>query len=231
MKSILLLALTISISTGCDTKKAVEPAMDEAAMVEKAANAAADADQKAKAAASAEKTAAGEPVQTPPSEIADGDYIKVIAMHEPKKEGDPVVVEFSSFSVTDMAFDPNALVGGTATLEIDLGSLSSGSSDRDAHLKTPDFLNVPKMPTAVVKVKVDKKNGKKYMGTATVNAHGEKAQWPISFEVVKQMDDGVVVKASHEFKRSDLKVGAPPSKDMTVADKLILEMQLTLQNT
>ena len=228
MKTILLLTLAVSVGFGCKKKDAAEPTMDEAAET------AAKADEMvAKDGKAMDKKAMGEKAmdEKAMADKAAGDYIKVTAMHEPKKPEDPVVVEFKNFSVTEMDFDPKKLVGGKATLEIELASLSSGNGDRDGHLKNPDFLDVAKMPKAIVKVSVDKKNGKKYMGTAHVEAHGMKAKWPVSFEIVKEMDDGVVIKASHSFKRSDLKVGSPPSKDLPVADKLTLDLQLTLQNT
>src|SRR5687768_4374447 len=64
----------------------------------------------------------------------NADFISVYAEHAPeKKPGDPVEVKFEKFTVKKASFDPAKIEGGTATIEVDLASLKSGSDKRDTH--------------------------------------------------------------------------------------------------
>src|SRR5215468_2903782 len=86
--------------------------------------------------------ASGSPAPTPaaeppkPTPAADGDRVEVLARHRPNAgqedlDADPVVVRFHKFAVTKASFDPKNLEGGTATLELDMASITSGSVERD----------------------------------------------------------------------------------------------------
>ena len=44
-------------------------------------------------------------------------------------------------------FDPDRPEDATVTMEIDAASLDTGHDERDAHLRSPDFLNVKEFPT------------------------------------------------------------------------------------
>lgn len=174
-----------------------------------------------------------EPVAEKPAEPAadaSADYVHVIGSHFPKKEGDPITVDFKTFAVTEAKLtDVENLEGSTATLEIDLTSLATDQSKRDEHLKTADYLDVGVAPKAVVKVSDVKKDGDGYAAKADVEAHGAKASFPIKFSVVEKKPDGVKIKGSHEFKRGDFKIGKPEGdpKEGT-AENLTLEFQLTV---
>jgi polyisoprenoid-binding protein YceI len=55
-----------------------------------------------------------------------------------------VSVWFDKFRVAKASFDPQTIEGGTATIELDLASLRSGSSERDDDLKSPTYIDVGK---------------------------------------------------------------------------------------
>jgi polyisoprenoid-binding protein YceI len=54
--------------------------------------------------------------------------------------------QFTSFR-GEVDGDPEDITTAKARFEVDLGSIDSGNADRDAHLKSADFLDVEKHPT------------------------------------------------------------------------------------
>lgn len=156
------------------------------------------------------------------------DYLKVIGDHVDATKG-KVEVTFAKWSVTKASFDPANLEGGTAELSIDPTSLSSGIPDRDAHLKSTDFLDVAKFTTVTVKVDNVKKSGEKtYTADATLNLHGVEKKLPVSFDVVGSTADSVTVKTSVPFNRLDFQVAGVQDK---VKPELTLEAVLTLKKS
>lgn len=168
--------------------------------------------------------------QAPADDKAD--YITVEASHAEPKPTDPVIVKFEKFTVTKADIkDPANLEGSTAELEIDLASLKTDSDKRDAHLKSPDYLEVEKTPKAMVKVDSVKKSGDNaYTAEAKVSAHGIEKKFPVTFQVAEVLPDGGVrVKGEHKFELKDFKLGK--EKDEGVAPGLLVKMQLTLKKS
>ncbi|HET6613801.1 MAG TPA: YceI family protein [Kofleriaceae bacterium] len=195
-------------------------------------------DQAASQSAPATEPAAETAETTPPAETpeavaeaekptANADYITILAGHNPPKPIDPVKVSFTKFDVVQADFDPKNLEGGTAELVVDLSSIKTDSAKRDAHLQSPDYLDVAKFPQAHVSItKVKKTGDNTYSAEAVVSAHGKEVTWPVTFEVVDTGDDFVRVKAEHEFSRTELGVGKTEG-DPTAAEMKV-ELMLTL---
>ncbi|HZX73637.1 MAG TPA: YceI family protein, partial [Cyclobacteriaceae bacterium] len=62
-----------------------------------------------------------------------------------------------------------------ATIELtaDVKSINTGITDRDTHLKSPDFFDAEKFPTLTFKSKsIKKAEGKKYIVTGDLTLHG-----------------------------------------------------------
>lgn len=59
---------------------------------------------------------------------------------------------FESFDI-DAAFDPQNPAATTLVVTIDAASINTRDEKRDAHLKSPDFLNVAQYPTLTFKSK------------------------------------------------------------------------------
>ena len=177
----------------------------------------------------AEEPAAEEPKAEEPAaaaEEAGADYVKVIANHSPPKDGDPVVVAVQGFEIANASFDPANLEGGSAELVLDLNTINSGSDKRDGHLKSPDFLDVAKLPKMTVKIgDIKKGDGGAYTAKAAIL---DKTM-DIQFEVVETMADGVKVKGSHKFDRTELGIGAPAGDKVPVANEITVELMLTLK--
>jgi len=167
-----------------------------------------------------------------PAPVAGVDHITVLAKHEPAKPDDPVKVSFSRFTVTKATFDPANLEGATATVEIDLASLSSGSEKRDGHLKTPSYIDLAKFTTATVDVANVKKQGdKSYTADAKVKFRDAEKTYPVAFDVLDASADSVRIKGSQKFPRADFNVGTEPGPEESVAKELEIQLQLTLKKT
>lgn len=231
MKALTTLAFALTLAiTGCKKKEEAPPATPTAGSADTAGSAAVGSGSGSAGSAAVVEA----PKETPPP-AADpaAEYISVFASHAEKKPGDPVEVKFQKFTVKKAAFDPKNLEGGTATIEIDLASLSSGSEKRDGHLKTPDYIDVAKFTTATVDVaNVKKKDDTHYTAEAKVNFHGAEKTYPIEFEVVETGADSVKIKTAQKFQRADFNLGKPePGADESVAKELELKAQLTLKKT
>ncbi len=161
------------------------------------------------------------------------DFIDVLAEHKKKKEGDPVVIHFTKFKVTKAAFDPAKVEGGTATIEVDLTSLTSGSGQRDEHLKSADYLNTGKLGTMTIAIdNVKTKAGKTYTADANVKLAGIDRKYPVEFEVVDAKEDWIRVKGERKFPRGDFKIGKDVGdKDESVGPDITIKVGLTLKKT
>jgi polyisoprenoid-binding protein YceI len=184
------------------------------------------------------KPAAEAPKETPketppaPTPSSNADFISVYASHAEPKPNDPVEVKFQKFTVTKASFDPKNLEGGTATIAIDLASLTSGSEKRDGHLKSEDYIDLAKFTTATIDVtNVKKKDDTHYTADANVDFHGAKKTYPVEFEVVSTTDDSVTIKGAQKFARADFNLGKEPGPEESVAKELEVKLQLTLKKT
>lgn len=189
----------------------------------------------ASASASGAASASAQPLEpqlhtkeAPPQDGAD--FLKVSADNsDPTKPSVDVV--FASWKVVAASFDPANLEGGTAEIEVDPASLSTGIPKRDNHLKNPDYLDVTVFPKATVKVANVKKTGdKSYTADATMNLHGIEKTWSLPFEVVTSTADSVQVKFSQPFSRLDFKIGKPEAEDSS-KEQVTLHGLLTIKKT
>ncbi len=155
-----------------------------------------------------------------------GDFVKVWAKHSRQNPKDPVEVSFGKFAVTKSSFNPKNLKGATATLEIDLTSLSSGIKKRDTHLQSADYLDTASFAKAVVSIGKVSKTKSGYQGEAVIKVRGKTKSVPVTLTVIKSSDTAVTVKGELTFDRTDFGVGK--AKDDPVASKLKATAQLTL---
>jgi polyisoprenoid-binding protein YceI len=213
-------ALAISVAGCKKDEKASEPTTDDTAPNP-------CGDTATKPAADAAAAPAGEHAHVPAD--AEANFVLARVAHVEGKPGDPVHVVFDEINVkkVDMK-DTGNLEGATAELEINLSSIKSGIPDRDTHLASPDFFDSSKNSAVTVTVaKVKKAGDNKYNAEATISFAGTAQTWPVSFEVVSSDDDSVRVKGTHNFKRTDFKVGQPAGKEGP-ADEVELELHMTL---
>lgn len=220
----LVLALAATLLAGACSKKeekAAEPAQDMAA-----------AQKPAEKPAEQPATPPEQPAATPAADPA-ADYIKLEAAHEPKAPIDPVHITVETFAVKSAKFDPANLEGATAELELDLSSIKSDKEKRDAHLKSPDYLDVAQFGMATVKISGTKKEAdNQYTAQAEITAHGVTKTFPVKFTVLESKDGAIRVQGEHTFSRLDFSIGKEPDgTNEKVAKELIIKMQLTLKNS
>lgn len=169
------------------------------------------------------------PTPTPGAEEDKSDWLKVVADHTEAGKG-TVDVVFKGIKVVKASFDPAKVEGGTAELEVDLNTLSSGVEKRDVHLKSADYLNVQASPTANVKIENVKKTAENvYSADATIKAHGVEKKYPVTFNVTETMPDGIRIKGELAFSRNDFKVGKADGD--SVKPELKATLQLTLKKS
>jgi len=174
-----------------------------------------------------------------PAPPADGDRVEVLARHLPAAgqadlDSDPVVVHFARFDVTKASFDPKNLEHGTATLELDVASLKTGSDERDDDLKSREFLDVARFATVTIAVgNVKKQADTRYTADATVACHGVSKTYAVTFEVLATTADTVRIKGEHAFSRLDFAIGIDPAKDPTerIDTALIIQWVVTLKTS
>ncbi len=162
------------------------------------------------------------------------DRIVVLGKHRPAKPTDPVLVRFDKFSVVRASFDPQKIEGGTATIELDLASLRSGSSERDDDLKSASYIDIGKFATATIEIaSVKRKADKTFTADATVKLRGATKTYPVTFEVLEQSADSIRIKGEHTFSRLDFSIGTDPGTDpqQQVDLELTIQMLVTLKNS
>jgi len=113
--------------------------------------------------------------------------------------------KFSSFDGT-LKFDPEAPEHGTVIIHVSPGSILTDSAARDEHLRTADFFDVARFPTAVFESTALTRNSSKTGKlTGTLSLHG--VSRPISLDVTHLTPDPnadrQLFSAITTFKRSD----------------------------
>lgn len=162
----------------------------------------------------------------------DADYVRILAKHFIPKQTDPVIVSLTRFAVVKADFDPAKVEGGTATIELDVTSLESGSAKRDKHLRSDDYLDVEKFAKATVVIDNVKKTGDNaYSADATVKVRDTEKKFPVTFTVLETLPDGIRIKGEHTFSRHELAIGHPEGEEDSVGRDLTIQMQLTIKKT
>lgn len=180
--------------------------------------------------AAKEKEAAAPTPKPAPDENAD--HVRILAGHAKPKPGDPVVVSLTRFQVVQASFDPAKVEGGTATIELDLTSLESGSAKRDKHLRSDDYLDVDNHARATIAIDNVKKTGDNaYAADAMVKVRGTEKKFPVAFTVLETLPDGIRIRGEHTFSRHDLQIGHAEGEEDSVARDLTIQLQLTLKKT
>lgn len=115
--------------------------------------------------------------------------------------------EFKKWTVTSAKIDEAAPENSVVEVEVDVASLDTGIAKRDRHLRTEDFFDVEKFPTAKVRLSGAKMNGDaEFVANITLDLHGKTKEFPMTFKIV----DRAARKISGEvtLKRNDFDIGA-----------------------
>jgi polyisoprenoid-binding protein YceI len=137
-----------------------------------------------------------------------------------------------------VAYDPQNLGGSSIDVVIDVNSLGTSDAARDAHLKSPDFLDVEKYPTIIFKSKAitrEEDGDLRVEGDLTVHGVTREAVLRIDGPTGEEKDPWgnarVGASATTKIKRSDFGLtwnAALESGGILVGDDLKIELDVSL---
>lgn len=97
--------------------------------------------------------------------------------------------KFKSFDISAQ-IDPNDLAHSSVTATIEAGSIDTGETDRDGHLKSGDFLDIENHPNITFKSSsITKKDDQHYQVTGPFTIHGVTRDVTVDVEVAGPAKD------------------------------------------
>jgi polyisoprenoid-binding protein YceI len=112
----------------------------------------------------------------------------------------------------------------SATVEIDLASVDTGSDRRDKHLRTDDFFDVERFPTAtarIYQIEKGKSGAGLYTSKLDLDLHGFQKTYALVFEVVE--GENLEVRGNIEINRMDFEIGTPKSfNPMSITNEVLI---------
>ena len=141
--------------------------------------------------------------------------------------------QFTSFR-GEVDGDPSDITTAKARFEVDMGSIESGSPDRDAHLKSADFFDVEKYPTMTFVSKAVKNDGGTYKVAGDLTIKDVTKEVELEYEHGGDLQDPfgnrkIGGSLTGSIKRSEwgLNWNVPlDSGGWLVSDKIVLEIDL-----
>lgn len=189
------------------------------------ANPAADAPQAEVSEPAAEPAAAAPVEGTEVYEISDDSTIgfvgsKVTGSHDGG---------FESFAGTVTVTD-GTVAGSAVDVVIDTTSLWSDTERLTGHLKSPDFFDVERFPTASFSsTSITPNDDGTYTVTGNLELHGVTKQ--ISFPAAIELtDEGFHAKAEFAIKRYDFGIEYPGKQDDLIRDDVLIKLDLRSQS-
>jgi polyisoprenoid-binding protein YceI len=114
--------------------------------------------------------------------------------------------EFRRWHITDALIDEEHPERSHVTVVIDLTSLDTGNDTRDRHLRSADFFDVTRYPTATVRVSdVEVEDAQHFKASVQLDLHGQSKTFPMRFVIVDRTARRIAGQLS--LKRSDFAVG------------------------
>jgi polyisoprenoid-binding protein YceI len=118
--------------------------------------------------------------------------------------------------------------GGKMVIDVDVSSLKTDQEKLDGHLKSPDFFDVAKFPSAKftsTEIKAGGEKGATDTITGELELHGEKKT--ISFPAtITVAADSVSGTAEFSINRKDFKIIYPGKPDDLIRDDVVLKLSL-----
>lgn len=138
----------------------------------------------------------------------------------------PVPGEFKRFSA-DVTFDPAQLASAKVAIVIDVASVSTGSGDADAMLKSKDFFDAADFPRATfTSTSIAADGSGKFTASGPFELKGLKRPLAVPF-TVRPDGDGFWFEGSVPVSRLAYKVGEGEWSDTgTLADRVLIEFKL-----
>jgi polyisoprenoid-binding protein YceI len=146
-----------------------------------------------------------------------------------KEMGVPVSGKFKRFDAA-IDIDPVKPEKSSATLRIDIGSLSTGNDEADALAVGPDWLDKAHAPYATFKsISMRELSKGRYEATGTLNIHNKERPFVIQFNATDQAGGNTVVTSEFMIKRSDFAIGGGVwNEGDVVAPEVLVKVRLAL---
>jgi polyisoprenoid-binding protein YceI len=116
--------------------------------------------------------------------------------------------QFGSWRITRAEIDDADPGGSVVVVEIDIASIDTGIGRRDNHLRSDDFFDVEKFPTATVELRDFQFTDPTHVSAAVkLRIRGVEKSFPLTFEIVDR--EARKVSATTTIDRTDFGVGGP----------------------
>lgn len=135
---------------------------------------------------------------------------------------------FHRFKIIESDISPIALGEGSVTVEVDIASLDTDNQRRDDHLRTADFFEVERWPTATVRVhSAELADGTRYRALFDVEIRDTRKTIEGHFDVVSEKPFSV--KGSLVIDRMDFGIGTPKTwSPMSITNEVPISFEATL---
>ena len=160
------------------------------------------------------------------AQAADVDYTKSAITFVSKQMNVPVQGSFKKFTA-HIDFDPKKLAAAKAQIDVDLGSIDTGSPEADEEVAKKGWFNTSAFPTAkFVSSAVSQSGPDKYevRGKLSIKGIGQDIAAPFT---VKRAGDAVTYEGRFNLKRLQFKIGEGVWSDTdTVADDVQVNFRI-----
>lgn len=134
----------------------------------------------------------------------------------------PVKGTFGRWRLTRAVIDDQDPARSEVDVEIDVASLDTGNSVRDRHLRSDDFLDVARYPTATVRLRAVRLDGEAFAAEVALELHGVTRTLPMRFEIVDR--PARRVRGLVTLRRTDYGVGTERGGLLRVYDEVEIEV-------
>lgn len=137
---------------------------------------------------------------------------------------------FKKWVISESTFNLGNLDNAVVKITVDVASIDTKIEKRDKHLRTAEFFEVEKYPTATLRMYEVKaaKGDAAYTAKLDFDMHGVKKTYPkLEFRVVQK--NPVKVEGKFTFNRMDFNVGTPKSLNpMSITEDIPITFSATL---
>ena len=140
--------------------------------------------------------------------------------------------EFHRWHVRRATVDEEHPERSVVEVEIDLSSVDTGIERRDAHLRTEDFFDVERFPTAIVTLEGFRLTGgegaDRFEADVTLDLHGVKRQFPMEFTIADR--ESRRIEGEVTLRRTDFGIGDPVRRwnPVSVRDEVVVRVEATV---
>ncbi len=137
---------------------------------------------------------------------------------------------FHRWRIVEASVQPSRPSESFVEVEVDVASLDTGIERRDDHLRTDDFFDVARFPTARVRVhEVRAANEKVYRARFDIRIRDVEKSFESEFELVRASPPTVAGQLT--LKRTDFGIGSAPSRwnPMSVDDEVLVRFDAVLE--